>query len=197
MSIDLDDPVAVLLAAHRAFGTAGLQAVAYGGLVVAMYGRPRETRDADLAVSTASPEAALDALTAAGLDVVRTFTEVRFGGCTVSRLTLLGGGDLNTVDLVRPRSPRFAAAVLERALPGTLRGETIRVTTPEDYVLLKVLATRDRDLEDAASVVEKQRGRLDWPLLEREVAALASEIPDHDVSGRYTAVTAAPGSPRV
>jgi hypothetical protein len=90
----------------------------------------------------------------------------------------------------------FAAAVLERALPGTLRGETVRVATPEGYVLLKVLATRDRDIEDAASVVEKQRGRLDWPLLEREVAALASEIPDHDVAGRYTAVTAAPGSPR-
>jgi hypothetical protein len=196
VSIDLDDPVAVLLAAQRAFERAGLQAVAYGGLVVAMYGRPRETHDADFAVSTVSPEGARHALTAAGLDVVQAFAEVRFGGCSVSRLTLVGGGELNTVDLVRPRSPRYAAAVLERAISGTLRGETVRVTTPEDYVLLKVLATRDRDLEDAASVIEKQRGRLDWPLLEREVAALASEIPDHDVAGRYNAVTAVPEPPR-
>ena len=160
--------------------------------VVAMYGRPRETHDADLAVSTASAEAARDALTAAGLNVVEAFREVRFGGCTVSRLTLVGGGELNTVDLVRPRSPRFAAAVIDRAIVGTLRSETIRVTTPEDYVLLKVLATRERDLEDAASVVEKQRNRLDWPLLEREAAALALEIVDHDVAGRFAALTAGP-----
>ena len=128
MSIDLDDPVAVLLAAHRAFERAGLQAVAYGGLVVAMYGRPRETRDADLAVSTVSPEAARDALTAAGLNVVQAFTEVRFGGCTVSRLTLVGGGDLNTVDLVRPR--RETTGPTRLAPPGA-RGGRARVRDPE------------------------------------------------------------------
>ena len=69
--LDLADPVGVLLAAHRAFQGAGLETAAYGGLVVAMYGRPRETRDVDMAVSTATPEAAHEALTATGIMVVR------------------------------------------------------------------------------------------------------------------------------
>ena len=66
--------------------------------------------------------------------------------------------------------------------------EQLRVVSPEDFILLKVLATRDRDLEDAASVVAKLRGRLDESLLADEVAKLATEIPDHDVRGRVAAV---------
>lgn len=66
--------------------------------------------------------------------------------------------------------------------------EQLRVVSPEDFILLKVLATRDRDLEDAASVVAKLRGRLDESLLADEVAKLAAEITDHDVRGRVAAV---------
>jgi len=185
MSVDLADPIAVLLAATRAFERANIEAAAYGGLVVAMYGRPRETKDADVAVSTADVGAAHDALVAAGLNVVRAFTDVVFGGSTVSRLTLLGGGELNTVDLVRPRSARYAADVMRRSLVGTLRSESLRVVAAEDYVVLKVLATRDRDLEDAQSVLDHQRGRLDEALIRSEIRSLATEIADHDVSGRF------------
>lgn len=54
MQLDLGDPVAVMLAAAGALERAGLEATAYGGLVLAMYGRPRETRDADLAIASVS-----------------------------------------------------------------------------------------------------------------------------------------------
>ena len=184
MTVDLADPIAVMLVASGAFRAAGLEALAYGGLVVAMYGRPRETQDADLAIATATVDAAHAALVDAGLNVTLAFADMRFGGCTVSRLTLLGGGELNTVDLVRPRSARFAAQVLVRGVEGTLRGEAIRVVSAEDYVLLKILATRDRDLEDARSVLDHQQGRLDEALLMREAQDLATELPDHDIQGR-------------
>ena len=35
------------------------------------------------------------------------------------------------------------------------------------------------------SVVDKQRGRLDETLMEREIAALAGEITDHDIRARF------------
>lgn len=106
----------------------------------------------------------------------------------MSRLSLLGGGQLNTVDLVRPRSARYGAAMIARVLRGTLRGQELRVVSPEDFVILKILATRERDLEDARSVVVKQRARLDWPLIEAEIALLTEEIADHDVRGRFEIV---------
>ncbi|MGN6111043.1 MAG: hypothetical protein ACTHU0_38450 [Kofleriaceae bacterium] len=190
MVIDLDDPIAVMLAASDALERAGLVAVAYGGLTLGMYGEPRETRDADLMVAAADADQARDALSAVGVLVVVAFRDLRFGGNTLTRLSLVGGGQLNTVDLVIPRSPRYAATVLSRAILGKLRGQELRVVAPEDFVILKVLSTRDRDLEDARSVMDKQRGRIDGGLIRDECARLAVEIPDHDISGRLAVVVA-------
>lgn len=185
VAIDLDDPIALMLAAAASFEEAGIEAAAYGGLTLGMYGEPRETRDAALAVASVDPEVARAALDAAGVMVVTAFANVKFGGCDVSRLSLLGGGPLNTVDLVRPRSTRYGAAMMARVLRGTLRGQELCVVSPEDFVILKVLATRERDLEDARSVVEKQRARLDRALLDAEIAQLATELADHDIRGRF------------
>ena len=98
MSIDLNDPVAVLLAALQALERAGVEAAAYGGLALAVYGEPRETKDADLAVAGVSAAQCEAALRAAGFDVILAFDRMRFGGQLVSRLTLIGGsaGSLNT-----------------------------------------------------------------------------------------------------
>jgi hypothetical protein len=188
MPIDLDDPIALMLVAAGALERSGAECVAYGGLVLGMYGEPRETRDADFAVTGVDVERARVALSDLGVDVVIAFSEVRFGGCDVSRLSLVGGSQVNTVDLVTPRSARFARNVMERAVTGSLRGQEIRAASPEDFVILKVLATRERDLEDARSVIETQRARLDEALIRLEIKQLLDEIADHDIRGRFAAL---------
>lgn len=190
MAIDLDDPVALMLAASRALVGARIEAAAYGGLTLGMYGEPRETRDADLAVAGVAADTARAALAALGVTVVVTFDGVKFGGCMLTRLSLVGGDQLNTVDLVAPRSSRYARAMFGRVVRGTLRGVELRVVAPEDFIILKVLATRDRDLEDARSVLEKQRPRLDLATIADEIAQLEGELSDHDVRRRYELVMA-------
>lgn len=185
MSIDLDDPIALMLVAAAALDRSGVKCAAYGGLALGMYGEPRETRDADFAVTGVDVERARLALSDLGVDVVVAFSNVRFGGCDVSRLSLVGGTQVNTVDLVIPRSSRFAENVFRRAVTGSLRGHEIRATSPEDFVILKVLATRERDLEDARSVMETQGTRLDEALIRGEIEKLIEEIPDHDIRGRF------------
>ena len=150
-----------------------------------MYKKPRETRDVDFAVTSVDLERARLALADLGVEVVIAFRNVRFGGCDVSRLSLVGGSQVNTVDLVAPRSSRFAENVFRRAVSGSLRGHEIRAASPEDFVILKVLATRERDLEDARSVIEMQRPRLDEALIQTEIQKLIEEIPDHDIRGRF------------
>jgi hypothetical protein len=137
--IDLNDPIAVLLAVLQAFDRAGIEAAAYGGLALAAYGEPRETKDADVAVAAVTGAQAEAALRVAGFDVVLAFDRARFGGQYVSRLTLLGGtaGSLNTADLVEPRSPRYARAVLAGSITGSLREQPLRVISPEDFVVMK------------------------------------------------------------
>lgn len=184
MTIDLDDPVALILAACAAFEQAGLEGAAYGGLAAGVYGEPRETRDADLAVTNVSAEAARDALAALGVSVVITFSAIPYGGSTISRIALVGGGQLNTVDLVTPRSPAYAQRMMSRTVVGSLRNQELRLVSAEDFIILKVLSTRDLDVKDARSVIEKRRPRLDEQLIRDELDQLARELPDHDIAGR-------------
>ena len=92
------------------------------------------------------------------------------------------------IDLVTPMSSRYARLVMTRVLRGALDGRELRVVAPEDFILLKVLSTRDKDLEDARSVVATLAGRLDEGLLRTECDMLAAEIADHDVRQRFASV---------
>ncbi|MGQ0615157.1 MAG: hypothetical protein ACT4PV_15600 [Planctomycetaceae bacterium] len=184
--MDLKDPTTAALLAADAFEKANLRYAFYGGLLLAAYGEPRETGDVDLAVVDVATGQARDALAKGGLESEVSFEETRFGGLLVTRLMLLGGEatlGLNTVDLVRPRSARYGEAALGRSLRAPLREGSVQVLAPEDFVLFKLLSTRERDLEDAISVV-RRGGPLDGSLIRREVDALAKEIPDFDLHAR-------------
>lgn len=191
--MDLSDPTTATLLAARAILASGQQGAVYGGLALAVWGEPRETRDADFAVSLADLDGIIGSLAAAGMQPNVSFRSVVFGGNAITRVQILGPGDIpgfNVVDFVEPRSPRYAAEVLGRAIEGSVRGERIRIVSPEDFVVLKVLSTRDRDLEDAASVIRKLRDRLDLELIARELDSLRGEIPDHPSESRWSTLKA-------
>ena len=191
--VDLADPTTATLVIATALDAAGLRGAVYGGLALAAYGEARETKDADFAVVGVATPAALEALTRAELAPSLSFEKVRFGGLEITRIALFGTGGhegFNVVDLVEPRSLRYARLVLERAPRGTLREQPVTIVSPEDFVLLKVLSTRDRDVDDAASVVRTLGGEIDRELLAREVTELAGELPDHQVAERFAAVLA-------
>jgi hypothetical protein len=190
-SVDLNDPTTVALLAAEAFRSAGLDYALYGGLLTAAYGEPRETRDADLAVVDVTAAQAQSALRPTGLETRVTFEDVMFGGLVVSRVTLIGGSPdvgLNTIDLVRPRSRRYAEAALGRAVTSSLRNQSIRVLSLEDFIIFKVLSTRERDLEDARAARRRSGEALDLAAVDREIGLLAAELPDIDVAGRWRAV---------
>jgi hypothetical protein len=189
--LDLNDPTTAGLLAAEAFERAGIAHAMYGGLLIAAYGEPRETRDADFAMVDATAREAGAALKLAGLDTSLSFEGTRFGGLTISRLALLGSAGtsgLNTIDLIRPRSARYAAAAVARAEEAFLRGRRLKVLTPEDFIAFKVLSTRDKDLDDAASVLRRSGDLVDGTALEVEIESLAREIPDAGVPGRYAEI---------
>jgi hypothetical protein len=78
--------------------------------------------------------------------------------------------------------------VISRAYGGHLRGRELHIVTPEDFVLMKILSTRERDLEDAAVVLSALSGRLDRSFMAGEIQRLSQEIAGHDVTGRYRRV---------
>lgn len=194
--MDLEDPTSVTLAVAAALEGAGIEAAVYGGLALAAYGEPRETKHADFAVVGVEGVSVHDVLVAAGLGPSLSFEGVRFGGNDITRFALFGSTGttgVNVVDLVRPRSMRYARCVLDRSLTGTLRDQAVRLVAPEDFVLLKILSTRDRDIEDAQSVVASIGARLELSLIREELARLEVEIAGHDIRGRCARVLGAAG----
>jgi hypothetical protein len=191
--VDLADPTAAALLASEAFDRAGIEHALYGGLLLAAYGEPRETRDADFAVVDSTAGAALEALRRAGLDAVLVFEGAPFGGLLLDRIALVGGGGntgLNTVDLVRPLDGRYRAEAVARAVRAPLRRREVRVLTPEDFVVFKVLSSRDRDLDDAASVVRGLGAKLDLPRVRRIVSGLAGSSRPSGLAARLREVVA-------
>lgn len=190
---DLEDPIAVALLVSEALEARGLRHCLYGALALAAYGEARQTRDADFCVLDVEAAQAASALREVGVELQIAFEGLVLGGLSLSRLTLLPGRHhtgSNTVDLVTPVCRKFCRSVFRRSLLGPLRGRNLRLVCPEDFVLLKILCTRERDLADASSVLSRLGDRLDWPLLESEVARLAIVVAGHDVVGRFSAARA-------
>jgi len=189
--VNLNDPVETALLAAEALERAGQPYALFGGLLLAAYGEPRETRDADIAVVDLTADAARQALDASGVHGLVSFENVTFGGLSVGRVALLGGDahvGLNVLDLVRPRSARYRAAAMRRSVRVPLRDRTIQALTADDFVIFKALANRDRDLEDAASVLRRSGDLLDVSLIEGEIEGLSAEISDWDVRARWKTI---------
>ena len=185
--VDLTDPTTAALVAVEAAERTGRGYALYGGLLLAAYGEPRETRDVDLAVTSLDADAIRAALDAMGVRTGANFEGVTFGGLVLDRVNVIGGDDLglNTIDLVRPASDRYAADALDRSIEAPLRDRSVRVLSPEDFVLFKLLSTRDRDLDDAVSVLRRSGGQVDREGLNREVERLAGELPAVAIRDRY------------
>ena len=54
---------------------------------------------------------------------------------------------------------------------------------------MKTLATRDRDLEDAAAILRTLSSKMHIQLIEQELTTLAIEIPDYDIKNRWRRVS--------
>lgn len=188
MPVDLTDPTTAALVAVEAAERTGKGYALYGGLLLAAYGEPRETRDVDLAVTSLDASAIRPALEEMGVQTAANFEGMTFGGLVLDRVNMIGGENdlgLNTIDLVRPISDRYAAEALDRSIEAPLRDRAVRVLSPEDFVLFKLLSTRDRDLEDAASVLRRSGEQVDRGILDREVVRLVDELPAVGIRDRW------------
>ncbi len=67
---------------------------------------------------------------------------------------------------------RYKQESLGRAVPLPWEGAEIRVASPEDVILLKLLAGRDQDRVDARNIVRTRSDSLDRKYLERWAAEL-------------------------
>jgi hypothetical protein len=149
--------------------------VVMGGLAVRVYGIPRATYDIDF--TAAVPRDRLPdlyaAVTGLGYTVPEPYTAGwvdEVGGMPLVKFRLyLGTGGID-VDVFLAESP-FQTNLLERRRRADVDGFTVWLVSPEDLILLKLIAGRPRDLADVGDVVFIQ-GRLDESYLRHWAASL-------------------------
>lgn len=164
----LRDAIAVLEAQ-------GIPYMVIGGFAVRLWGLPRPTYDADLAVQVGDDRLPdlFSALEDAGFDVPveyrRGFLD-RLAGLAKFKATQLDEGRIWDTDFFLARDPLLTSAMQRRKRVELDEG-AMEVIAPEDLVLLKLLAYRRKDQLDIEEILLVNR-QLDWAHLDRWAARL-------------------------
>jgi Uncharacterised nucleotidyltransferase len=147
-----------------------------GGLAVAVWKHPRNTRDVDLLVDVRDGEvdALVEALERAGMRPKRQPPVLRVGDQRIVQfLYSVPGSYLDIqIDILLADSA-YQKEALTRAGPAKLDGEhEIAVMSCEDLIIHKLLAGRIIDSADAAALLRANRAVLDLAYLKRWLGAL-------------------------
>lgn len=138
---------------------AGILSIVIGGIAVAAWGEPRTTRDVDLKVllSREDSHVLLDLLISGYTSLVASPEQ------TLRKQGLIFiQDDLGTrLDLLLADTPYDQLAIKRGQNVEIQKGMTIRVCSPEDLIIYKLISTRLRDHEDAGSVIHRQDEKLD------------------------------------
>jgi predicted nucleotidyltransferase len=143
-----------------------------GGFAVACHGLPRATQDIDFVISVPSRSlpGLLEKFSQRGFafDLKQVIRELE-----VDHISKVRCGRIR-VDLLDAVLPVFRR-VVERAVSFQIRGQAVRVASPEDLIVLKMIASRSSDLDDVRSILAAKRDSLDLPSLRRAVAEVCDE----------------------
>lgn len=138
---------------HRSLDAAGVDHAVGGALALAHHVYPpRGTVDIDLNVlaDADDPHPVFAALPDAIELPLDAADQVRRTG----QIRLWWRGALSTpVDLFFPQHPTFHRMVIERAQPADFLGETIKVLTPGDLMVFKMLFGRRKDWADIEELI--------------------------------------------
>lgn len=189
---DLPALADVVLRLGRIFKHLGVPYALGGAVAVSFWGVPRTTQDADclVAVPAVAYQRLADALNAQGfvidgspapqpVTVEALLQQVRDD----QYMTLVCRA--TSVELFVPIVP-LQHSILKRAVGRSFHGHTVRVTTPEDLILLKMAFHRHKDLQDIKGILHIQKGHLDLSYLRQWSARMLEDYAARELDALIT-----------
>ena len=148
------------------FNERGVRYAIIGGIAIIQHTRVRTTDDIDALMTV--PQIAMPGLFQAlqdcgfTLDVLKCIREFRDDGFTAIRY-----GDV-IVDLMQPVLPVYAH-VLDRAISTQILGQSVRVSSAEGLIVMKLIAMRPQDEADILDLLAAYGSRLDLTYVRAEL----------------------------
>lgn len=162
---------------------AGIPSAVVGGVALSLWGEPRATRDVDVRILLNRDEAhrllsvLADEYVLLADDPLETLQKMGFlfvqdrAGVRI---------DLLLADTV------FDREVVQRARPVEIApGKVMQVCRAEDLLIYKLISTRPRDYEDAASIVHRQGDALDDGYIEHWLRQFEQALDDSTLLEEY------------
>jgi hypothetical protein len=174
-------PVAELLAdLAAALDEAGVAWYLFGAQAAILHGVARLTADVDVTVrwpDTHPNEALVERLERHRF--VRRVADPAFTERTrvIPLLHVPSGLPLDVV----LAGPGLEDQFFDRVQRREVEGVTIRLVSPEDLIVMKVLAGRPKDVDDVVAVAAAYRGTLDTDYIERTLTTLEAALAQSDL----------------
>lgn len=139
---------------------AGLHYTLVGGLAVGIWSAPRATVDVDFLVTLSAGESGtlLQRLKESDRFIFIHEAPMVFNRVSLLRATLKSNPDI-AVDFLFA-DDEFKKQMVQRSSVISISGFPVRIPTPEDLIILKLLSGRPQDLLDAAQIRENQKSDL-------------------------------------
>ena len=83
--------------------------------------------------------------------------------------------------------PGLEDLFLERAQVRDVDGVAVRVASPEDLIVMKILAGRDKDMDDVRAVIAGQGSRLDVEYVRTTLGSLEAALGQADLLPEFEA----------
>ncbi len=181
------DPVEVFRLSVDLFEGSRVEYFLIGGMAVGVWGNPRLTTDVDFIVALA-PNAVGPFLVKAresGFEVDEQVVLMNLQISGVARFTYRG----TFLDLIVGESD-FDRSAMGRRRRLQLLSREAWVVSPEDLVLYKLVAMRDRDIDDVRRVLIRQGSSLDVAYLRNWAAILADKIGKPEIASKLNELLA-------
>jgi len=174
----------------RELSSAGVPYMVIGGVANLVWGEPRTTMDVDVTVDVASIGIEAFVQVAARCGVPRAPEPVAFAVRT--RVVPVRTPEGIPIDFIVAALP-FEVEAIGRALLIDFEDLEIRVCSPEDLIIHKIVSDRPRDLEDVVGVLRRRRHTLDLVRLDETVKELARGLEEPAILARYQEALGATG----
>ena len=173
-------PADLLRALSAALGTHRVRWYLFGAQAVTIWGRPRLTTDVDVTIrlESLSAEDLVAALGAAGFRLSDGFSEEFVKATRVLPLIFQSTG--LPLDIVLA-GPGLEEQFLDRAVVVALDDFAVPVISPEDLVVTKLLAGREKDIEDIRGVLRVRAGLLDLDYIRRTLTMVEAALGQSDL----------------
>lgn len=155
----MENLIQSLRALQQRLSDAGILSIVIGGVAVAVWGEPRLTRDVDVKVLLERDDAdrLLDTLASDYTSLLADPRQALRQQAMVFVQDALG----TRLDVLLADTPYDVLAIQRGRDFEVQPGVTIRVCSPEDLVIYKLISTRLRDHEDVEGIVRRQGANLD------------------------------------